>query len=135
MIRNECLSNHLSCSYYIELGPPDNPILTGNTGDMTEGIPERLECKAKDGFPEGDFRWYINDQEITETFLMNRQNANGRYDVISNITFSPTRSNNGSHLKCSVTHTTMAPGEERSVSVELNIKCKTTRVTSSMITV
>ena len=91
---------------------------------MTEGTPERLECKASDGFPQGDSQWHINDIEIVDKFVMNKKNANGRYDVISNITFSPTKANNGDRLTCSVTHDTLPPEEERIVSVELNVKCE-----------
>ncbi|XP_072048954.1 uncharacterized protein [Amphiura filiformis] len=103
-------------------GPPEEPTLTGNVNDMTEGISERLECKALNGFPTGDLNWYINDQEITDKDVFNKPSTSSRYDIISNITFNPTKDHNGGRLKCDVLHETLQPGEERSVVQTIYVK-------------
>ncbi|XP_072048951.1 nephrin-like [Amphiura filiformis] len=105
-----------------KFGPPEEPTLTGNINDMTEGVAERLECEALNGFPTGDLRWYINDQEITEKDVFNTPNTYGRFDITSNITFNPTKDHNGIRLKCDVLHETLQSGEERSVVQIINVK-------------
>lgn len=91
---------------------------------MTEGTSEVLQCKANGAFPEGDIRWFNNNQDITQNGASNPSNGNNRFDVSSSITFNPTKDDNGNTVKCNVTHITLGSGQELSASALLNVKCK-----------
>ena len=91
---------------------------------MTEEQPVDLECRANGAFPQGDLHWFIDNQEISEKNVENTPNSNGRFDITSTTTFNPTRNDNGKYIKCTVTHESLKPGEEKSTSERINVKCK-----------
>ena len=91
---------------------------------MTESQLTVLECRADGAFPKGDLHWFEGNQEVTDKTLDNNLNLNGRYDIISTITFVPTRNDNEKYIKCTVSHESLKPGEDKSASVMINVKCK-----------
>ena len=116
------LDHHHVCVIFE--GPPDEPRITGNI-DMTEGSQETLTCRASDAYP-GDFdmKWFNDGNDVTQDSANNNQNGNNRYDVSSEIDFTPDRSDNGNIIKCNVTHVSL--DSDIYASVTINVKCKYT---------
>ena len=105
--------------YDSRLGSPNAPSINGNS-QMTEGTTRQLSCDATGAYPQGDIKWYINGNDVTQTPASTTMNSDNRYDIRSTLSYNPRRENNGQSLKCKATHES---GDVETTQV-LDIQCK-----------
>ncbi|XP_072035575.1 uncharacterized protein [Amphiura filiformis] len=116
---------------YFELsGPPDKPVITGPT-DIIENEESQLECQANGAYPTGTLHWFLNNIEITDSSLQtDTMNSNGRYNMMSTLTYTMIREQNQQQIRCEAQHETLT-SPLLSSDVSINVKFCPIEVTLS----
>ncbi len=80
-------------------GPPDAPIIAGNT-QMMENVPVELTCTAEEGYPnEWILAWYNGDTPLSNP-ATTPTSSGARFSFSSTLTFTPARQDNGEKIIC-----------------------------------
>ncbi|XP_072035744.1 uncharacterized protein [Amphiura filiformis] len=111
-------------------GPPDKPVITGPT-DIIENEMSQLECQANDAYPTGTLHWFLNNIEITDSSAQtDSMNSNGRYNMMSTLTYTMSREQNQQQIRCEAHHETLTSPLQSS-DVSINVKFCPTEVSLS----
>ncbi|XP_022111385.1 tyrosine-protein kinase receptor TYRO3-like isoform X2 [Acanthaster planci] len=91
-------------------GPPDTPVITGNTSPMTEGVQIVLTCTADEGYPDDwSLDWSSNGIPISSS-TMHSPTSESRYRFSSMVNFTPRRQDNGNNITCTANKASWTTG-------------------------
>jgi len=100
------------------------PTITGNVASIEETKPLVVTCTTTGSRPEATLQWTLGQKDVTSnaTRRSNHMKASDTYTVISDLTYSVGKNDNGEVLICTVRNTVYPPGLQHSTI--LNVKCK-----------
>jgi len=103
---------------------PLSPTITGYTGRIEETIPLVVTCTTTGSRPRATLQWTIGQKDVTSnaTERSNHITASDTYTVISDLTYSLGKSDNGQVLICKAVNVADSSGIQATKT--LNIKCK-----------
>ena len=103
---------------------PLPPTITGNVGSIEETKPLVVTSTTTGSRPKATLQWTIGQKDVTSnaTEQLNHITASDIYTVISDLTYSVGRSDNGQVLTCKAV--TVADPSGVQTSIALNVKCK-----------
>jgi hypothetical protein len=103
---------------------PLKPTITVNTGSIEETKPLNVTCITTGSRPKATLQWTIGLKNVTsnatERFI--QITASETYTVISDLTYSVGKSDNGQALTCKAVNAFFSSGVQPSIA--LNVKCK-----------
>jgi len=100
------------------------PTITVNVGSIEETKPLDVTCTTTGSRPKATLQWTLGQKDVTSdaTELSNHITASDTYIVISDLTYSVGKSDNGQVLTCKVDNVAAPSGVQTSNT--LNVKCK-----------
>ena len=103
---------------------PLQPSITVNTGSIEETQPLNVTCRTTGSRPKATLQWTIRQKDVTSnaTERFNHIRASDAYTVISDLTYSVGKSDNGQMLACKAINVA-APSCVKT-SISLNVKCE-----------
>ena len=103
---------------------PFPPAITGNTGSIEETKPLVVTCTTTGSRPKATLQWTIGQKDVTSnsTERFSHITTSDTYTVISDLTYSLGKSDNGQVLTCKAVNVAAPSGVQ--VSKTLNVKCK-----------
>jgi hypothetical protein len=103
---------------------PLQPTITVNDVNIEETNPLVVKCTTTGSRPRATLQWTIGQKDVTSntTEQVNHITANDTYTVISDLTYSLRRSDNGQVLTCKAVNVAAPSGVQTSIT--LNVKCK-----------
>ena len=103
---------------------PFPPTFTGNVGSTEETKPLDVTCTTTGSRPRATLHWTIGQKDVASnaTEQINHITASDTYSVISHLTYSVGRSDNGQVLTCKAVNVAASSGVQ--ISITLNITCK-----------
>jgi hypothetical protein len=109
---------------YIISVKPLQPTITGNVGSIEETKPLVVTCTTTGGRPKATLQWTIGQKDVTSdaTEQSSYIIASDTYTVISDLTYSVAKSDNGQLLTCKAVNVAASSGVKQSIT--LNVKCK-----------
>ena len=98
--------------------------ITGNVDSIEETKPLDVTCTITGSRPRATLQWRIEQKDVTSnaTEQINHNTASDTYTVISDLTYSVGRSDNGQVLICKAVNVAVSSGVQTSIT--LNVKCK-----------
>jgi hypothetical protein len=103
---------------------PLKPTITVNTGSIEETTPLNVTCTTTGSRPKATLQWTIGQKDVTSdaTKRSSYITASETYTVISELTYSVGKSDNGQMLTCKAVNVAASSGLQASIT--LNVKCK-----------
>ena len=103
---------------------PLSPAITGYTGSIEETTQLDVTCTTAGSRPRATLEWIIGLKDVTSnaTEQFNHITTSDTYTVISDLTYSVGKSDNGQVLTCKVANEAVPSGVQTSIT--LNVKCK-----------
>ena len=103
---------------------PLQPTITVNDASIEETKPLVVKCTTAGSRPSPRLQWTIGQKDVTSnaTDLSSFITASDAYSVISYLTYSLRRSDNGQVLTCKAVNVAAPSGVQTSIT--LNVKCK-----------
>ena len=103
---------------------PLQPTITGNIGRIEEANPLDATCTTTGSRPKATFHWTLGQKDVTSnaTERSSHITASDTYTVISDLTYSVGKSDNGQVLTCKAVNVAASSGLQ--ISITLNVKCK-----------
>jgi hypothetical protein len=103
---------------------PLQPTITGNVGSIEETKPLVVTCTTTGSRPKAALQWTIGQKDVTSdaTERSIHTTASDTYTVISDLTYSVGKSDNGQVLTCKAVNVAASSGLQTSIT--LNVKCK-----------
>ena len=103
---------------------PLQPTITGYTGSIEEKRPLNVTCRTTGSRPKATLQWTIGLKDVTSnaTEQFNHITASDTYTVISDLTYSVGKSDNGQVLICKAVNVAASSGLQ--VTKTLDVKCK-----------
>ena len=103
---------------------PLQPTITGNVGRIEETKPLDVTCTTTGSRPKATLQWTIGQNDVTSdaTERSSHSTASNTYTVLSALTYSVGRSDNGQVLTCKAVNVAASSGVQTSIT--LNVKCK-----------
>ena len=103
---------------------PLSPAITGYTGSIEETPPLHVTCTTTGSRPKATLQWRIGLKDDTSdaTELYSYITASDTYTVISDLTYTVGKCDNGQVLICKADNVA-APSDVKT-SITLNVKCK-----------
>ena len=100
------------------------PTITGNVDSIEETKPLVVTCTTTGSRPKATLQWTIGQKDVTSdaTERSSHITASDTYTVISDLTYSVGRSDNGNVLTCKADNIAASSGAQTSIT--LNVKCK-----------
>jgi hypothetical protein len=110
--------------FYIISVKPLQPTITVNTGSIEETKPLDVTCTTTGSRPKATLQWTIGQKDVTSdaTERCSHNTASDTYTVISDLTYSVGKSDNGHVLTCKAGNVAAPSGIQTTKT--LNIKCK-----------
>ena len=102
----------------------DENIFNVNTGSIQETTPLVVTCTTTGSRPRSTLKWTIGEKDVTSdaTERFSRITASDTYTVISDLTYSVGKGDNGQVLTCKSVNVAGSSGLQRSIT--LNVTCK-----------
>jgi cell adhesion protein 4 len=109
---------------YIISVRPLPPTITGYTGSIEDTTPLDVTCTTTGSRPKATLQWTIGQKDVTSDATERSSNitASDTYTVISDLTYSVGKSDNGQVLTCKVVNVAAPSGIQTTKT--LNVKCK-----------
>jgi hypothetical protein len=109
---------------YIISVRPLKPTITGYTGSIEETKPLDVTCTTTGSRPKATLQWTIRQKDVTSnaTERFNHIRASDAYTVISDLTYSVGKSDNGQVLTCKAVNVAASSGVQTSIT--LDVKCE-----------
>ena len=103
---------------------PLQPTITVNDVNIEETSPLVVKCTTTGSRPRATLQWRIGQKDVTsnDTVLFSYSTDSDSYSVISDLTYSLRRSDNGQVLTCKAVNVAAPSGVQTSIT--LNVKCK-----------
>ena len=103
---------------------PFQPTITGNVDSIEETKPLDVTCTTTGSRPRATLEWKIGQKDVTSnaTEQFNHITASDTYTVISDLTYSVGKSDNGQMLTCKAVNVAVSSGLQTSIA--LNVTCK-----------
>ena len=103
---------------------PLQPTITVNNASIEETKPLVAKCTTAGSRPRPTLQWTIGQKDVTsnDTVLFSYSTDSDSYSVISDLTYSLRRSDNGQVLTCKAVNVAAPSGVQTSIT--LNVKCK-----------
>ena len=103
---------------------PLRPTITVNSGSIEETKPLDVTCTTRGSRPKATLEWTIGQQDVTSdaTERSNHITASDSYTVISNLTYSVGKNDNGQMLTCKAVNVAASSGIQATKT--LDVKCK-----------
>ena len=103
---------------------PLQPTITVNVGSIEDTKTLDVTCKTAGSRPKSTLQWTIGQKDVTSnaTEWISHNTASDTYTVISYLTYSVGKSDNGQVLRCKAVN--MAASSGIQTSMTLNVKCK-----------
>ena len=103
---------------------PLQPTITVNTGSIEDTKPLDVTCRTTGSRPKATLQWTIGQKDVTSnaTEQFSHSTASDTYTVISDLTYSVGKSDNGHVLTCKAVNVAASSGLQTSIT--LNVKCK-----------
>ena len=103
---------------------PVQPTITVNTGNIEETKPLDVTCRTTGSRPKATLQWTLGQKNVTSdaTEEFNHDTASDTYTVISVLTYSVGKSNNGQVLTCKAVNVAASSGVQANKT--LDVKCK-----------
>jgi hypothetical protein len=113
---------------YIILVKPLQPTITVNNVSIEETKPLNLSCRTTGSRPRATLQWTIGQKDVTSnaTERSNHSTASDTYTVISDLTYSVGKSDNGQVLTCKAVNVAASSGVKTTITI--NVKCMFNRV-------
>ena len=107
---------------------PLQPTITVNTGSIEETKPLDVTCTTTGSRPKATLQWTIGQKDVTSdaTERFSHNTASDTYTVISDLTYSVGKSDNGQVLTCKAVNMAAYSGLQSSIT--LNVKCELSTV-------
>jgi hypothetical protein len=99
---------------------PLSPTITGNVGRLEEIKPLDATCATTGSLPKATLQWTIEQKDVTSD--VTERLSHITYTVISDLTYSVGKSDNGQVLACKTVNVAASSGVQTSIT--LNVKCK-----------
>ena len=112
---------------YIILVKPLQPTITVNNVSIEETKPLNLSCRTTGSRPRATLQWTIGQKDVTSnaTERSNHSTASDTYTVISDLTYSVGKSDNGQVLTCKAVNVAASSGLQTSITLNVTCKLKT----------
>jgi len=106
---------------------PLQPSITVNNSIEETKLPD-LTCRPTGSRPRATLQWTIGQKDVTSnaTKWFNHDNDSDTYILISDLTYSVGKNDNGLVLTCKAVNVAASSGLQ--LSIILNVKCKLNRV-------
>ena len=103
---------------------PLQPTITGNVGSIEETKPLDVTCTTTGSRPRATLQWTIGHTDVTSdaTERSSRNTETDMYTVMSDLTYSVGKNDNGQRLTCKADNVAAPSGVKTSIT--LNVKCK-----------
>ena len=103
---------------------PLTPTINGNVDSVEETKPLDVTCTTTGSRPKPTLQWTIGLTDVTSnaTERSSHITASDTYTVISDLTYSLGKSDNGQVLTCNAVNVAASSGVQTSIT--LNVKCK-----------
>ena len=103
---------------------PLKPSITGNEGSIEETKLLVVTCTATGSRPKATLQWTIGEKDVTSNATEHSSHitTSDTYTVISDLTYSVGKSDNGQVLTCKAVNVAAPSGVQTSIT--LNVKCK-----------
>jgi hypothetical protein len=103
---------------------PLRPTITGYTGSIENTKALDVTCTTTGSRPKTTLQWTIGQKNVTSdgTEQSSYIIASDTYTVISDLTYSVGKSDNGQELRCKVANVAVPSGVQTKTT--LNVKCK-----------
>ena len=103
---------------------PLQPTITGNVDSIDDAKPLDVTCTQTGSRPRATLQWTIGQIDFTSnaTERFSHITTSDAYTVISDLTYSVVKSDNGQVLTCKVANVAAPSGLQSSIT--LNVKCK-----------
>jgi hypothetical protein len=103
---------------------PFLPIITGNVDSIEETKPLVVTCTTTGSRPTATLQWTIGQKDVTSnaTERSSHNTASDTYRVISDLTYSVGKSDNGQVLTCKAVNVAVPSGVQTSTT--LDVKCE-----------
>ena len=103
---------------------PLQPTITGNADRIEETKPLDVTCTTTGSRPRATLEWTIGQKDVTSnaTDWFNHITASDTYTVISDLTYTVGKSDNGKVLTCKAVNVAAFSGVHSYIT--LNVKCK-----------
>ena len=103
---------------------PLRPTITGYTGSTENTKPLDVTCTTTGSRPKTTLQWTIGQKDVTSDATERSSHiiASDTYTVISDLTYSVGKSDNGQELRCKVANVAVPSGVQTKIT--LNVKCK-----------
>jgi hypothetical protein len=109
---------------YIISVKPLSPAITGNVDSIEETQPLDVTCTTTGSRPKATLQWTIGQKDVTSdaTERFSHITTSDTYTVISDLTYSVGKSDNGQVLICKAVNVAASSGVQSSIT--LNVTCK-----------
>jgi hypothetical protein len=99
-------------------------MVTGYTGSIEETKPLDVTCTTTGSRPRATLHWTIGQNNATynATERSSHITASDTYTVVSDLTYSVGKNNNGQLLSCKAVNVAVSSGVQTSIAV--NVTCK-----------
>ena len=103
---------------------PLQPTITGYTGSIEETKPLDVTCTTTGSRPKATLQWAIGQKDVTSnaTERSSHITASDTYTVISDLTYTVGKSDNGQVLTCKAANVAASSGVQTSIT--LDVKCE-----------
>ena len=103
---------------------PLQPTITGNVGIIEETKPLDVTCTTTGSRPRATLKWTIGQKDVTSnaTERSSHITASDTHTVISDLTYSVGKNDNGQVLTCRAINVAAPSGVQTSIT--LNVKCE-----------
>jgi hypothetical protein len=110
--------------FYIISVKPLPPTITRYTGSIEVTKPLDVACITTGSRPRATLQWTIGHKDVTSDAIerFNHITASDTYTVISDLTYSVGKSDNGHMLTCKAVNVAASIGVQTSIT--LNVSCK-----------
>ena len=109
---------------YIISVRPLQPTITGNVDSIDDAKPLDVTCTQTGSRPRATLQWTIGQKDVTSyaTEQSSYITASDTYTVISDLTYSVGKSDNGKVLACKAVNVAASSGVQ--IFIALNVTCK-----------
>ena len=108
---------------------PLQPTITVNVGSIEDTKTLDVTCKTAGSRPKSTLQWTIGQKDVTSDARERSSyiTASDTFTVISDLTYSVGKSDNGQMLTCKAVNVAVSSGLQTSIT--LNVTCKLNKVT------
>jgi len=120
---------------YIISVRPLTPTITRYAGSIEETKPLVVTCTTTGSRPKATLQWTIGQKDVTSdaTERSSHNTASDTYTVISDLTYSVGKSDNGQVLTCKAVNVAVPSGVQTSITLDITCKLNTVRFSHTRI--